>query len=511
MPHEPLPVRFLPFPVRSVPFPAVLLDRAMPALTDTEWRLLCVIVRQTLGWQQPSQASGEGAGSTGTGRKERDWLTQAQLAARTGRSSKPLSRAISGLVAKGFIQVLTGQGRALDTAQERRRYPDKHWYRLHPQWIASLAGEEAEAGQSGNAASNTSGESPHASPISSADTPSVAAYGLSPHHEHNPRRELAPDEACGLNPSEACGLWPVEKVHTTKESSNKRNILSPGSSVRETLTGSLTEETDDRVLLSGETPHAETPHAHGPEMSAGLSLASESQRQPEAAPAEPGYLRQLVKDDSVDYADVCRFLLNYRDGYGTVFPQQEPPSVTWEREGRIVAGLLRRHSYAHLIRLLNRFLSHPDPRKRGYSLAAFAAAMNGLLAHEQKEHTKKENQKMHSEPPGTARRHPSADGEYPIRLWQEKDVVRIHGSSGMATRPAGDAAGNKFPEGSQVPARESIAANAADGCAGPRWAWNEAVARWQQGGGGWQRHPQLLPAGQPPFGRPDDKDKGISG
>ena len=33
-------------------FPNVLLDQVMPSLRDTEWRLLCVIVRQTVGWNR---------------------------------------------------------------------------------------------------------------------------------------------------------------------------------------------------------------------------------------------------------------------------------------------------------------------------------------------------------------------------------------------------------------------------------------------------------------------------
>lgn len=36
-----------------IPFPRVLVDEVMPDLTDTEWRVLTVIVRQTIGWQSP--------------------------------------------------------------------------------------------------------------------------------------------------------------------------------------------------------------------------------------------------------------------------------------------------------------------------------------------------------------------------------------------------------------------------------------------------------------------------
>jgi len=60
-----------------VPFPSALLDEWLPRLKDTEWRLLCVVVRQTLGWKN------------GKGRKRRDWMSQSQLMKRTGRYGLP--------------------------------------------------------------------------------------------------------------------------------------------------------------------------------------------------------------------------------------------------------------------------------------------------------------------------------------------------------------------------------------------------------------------------------------
>jgi hypothetical protein len=53
-----------------VPVPAFYLDRAMPVLTDTELRVLLVVIRQTLGW-----AAGGQAGN----RKERDWISLRQF------------------------------------------------------------------------------------------------------------------------------------------------------------------------------------------------------------------------------------------------------------------------------------------------------------------------------------------------------------------------------------------------------------------------------------------------
>ena len=116
------------FPARTTPFPSHLLDDVMPLLSDTEWRLLCVVVRQTLGWED-----GQG------GRKREDWLTQSQLKARTGRASEAISRAIDGLAQKGLIQVCSEAGDVLATPQERQRCPGRLLFGLAPQALDTPA------------------------------------------------------------------------------------------------------------------------------------------------------------------------------------------------------------------------------------------------------------------------------------------------------------------------------------------------------------------------------------
>lgn len=117
--------------VPVTPFPSRLLDEAMPVLSDTEWRVLCVVVRQTLGW-----SDGKG------GRKGQDWLTQSQLKARTGRASEAVSRAIDGLVRKGWLAVMSEEGDMLATPQERRSNAGRLLFGLPP--------ETAKIGQSGS-------------------------------------------------------------------------------------------------------------------------------------------------------------------------------------------------------------------------------------------------------------------------------------------------------------------------------------------------------------------------
>jgi len=112
---------FAAFPGGMTPVPNGLLDRVMPTLRDTELRILLVVVRQTLGWQDgPDPAQ----------RKEKDWLTQGQLMRRTGRASGAVSRAVDALVRAGLIDVLDRAGNLLKTPAERRRQLGRLYYRL---------------------------------------------------------------------------------------------------------------------------------------------------------------------------------------------------------------------------------------------------------------------------------------------------------------------------------------------------------------------------------------------
>jgi len=90
----------------------------MPTLKDTEWRLLCVIVRQTFGWQVDGR------------RKQRDWLTQSQLMVKTGRNNQAISRALDQLVRQGLVAVQDQGGQLLLSAAERRRYCGRLYYGL---------------------------------------------------------------------------------------------------------------------------------------------------------------------------------------------------------------------------------------------------------------------------------------------------------------------------------------------------------------------------------------------
>lgn len=107
-------------PVPFVPVPTRLIDEVMPTLGDTEWRILCVVTRATLGWRE------------GAGRKRRDWITHAQLKRRTGRAGEAVSRAVQSLVRRGCLIVSDESGVVLPTPDVRRRSGGRLYYQLSP-------------------------------------------------------------------------------------------------------------------------------------------------------------------------------------------------------------------------------------------------------------------------------------------------------------------------------------------------------------------------------------------
>lgn len=102
------------------PVPNTLFDELLPALKDTELRVLLVVLRATVGW----------ADTTGNGRKRRDWISSREMQKRTGRGSEAISAAIAALVDIRLLVVEDGEGHILRSAEERRRCLSKLFYRL---------------------------------------------------------------------------------------------------------------------------------------------------------------------------------------------------------------------------------------------------------------------------------------------------------------------------------------------------------------------------------------------
>ena len=108
------------------PFPNKLIDEVMPTLRDTEWRVLCVIVRSTLGWRMPDRS-----------RKQSDRISHRQLMRRTGRQSEAVSRAIARLVCAGLITVIDAEGDVIGTPRARQRHRGRIFYEVS----AAVVGE----------------------------------------------------------------------------------------------------------------------------------------------------------------------------------------------------------------------------------------------------------------------------------------------------------------------------------------------------------------------------------
>lgn len=101
--------------------PNLFIDRLMPLLKDTEWRVLCVIVRQTIGW----------LGTDGKA-KTSDWITRSQFMERTGRHSEAISEAITSLIDKRLIRASDETGHLLSQPSQRRNARGRIQYELHP-------------------------------------------------------------------------------------------------------------------------------------------------------------------------------------------------------------------------------------------------------------------------------------------------------------------------------------------------------------------------------------------
>ena len=134
--------------VGTTAVPNVVLDSVMPTLRDTELRILLIVVRQTIGWQD---------GLDPAKRKEKDWLTQSQLMRRSGRANGAVSHAVDALVRAKLIDVLDRWGMPLATPAERRRHLGHLYYRLHQN--TGSASNEVKPTKSEHAKAHTTKES----------------------------------------------------------------------------------------------------------------------------------------------------------------------------------------------------------------------------------------------------------------------------------------------------------------------------------------------------------------
>ncbi len=127
--HRPTPMGSKRFVLDqgSTLVPNSLLDSVMPRLRDTEWRVLCVVIRQTIGWMNPDGSP-----------KQSDWMSHSQLRRKTGRSSAAISLALEFLCRNNVLEITDSLARPLKRAYERRSHRGRLHFRLNP---AILSGE----------------------------------------------------------------------------------------------------------------------------------------------------------------------------------------------------------------------------------------------------------------------------------------------------------------------------------------------------------------------------------
>jgi len=106
--------------IKTTPVPNVVFDTYLKELKLAELKVLLIIIRQTLGWEDKR---------TKSERKETDWISNSQLVTKTGNSARAINDAIQGLTDKKLIDVISQSGEFLDTP-EKRRGQQKLYFRL---------------------------------------------------------------------------------------------------------------------------------------------------------------------------------------------------------------------------------------------------------------------------------------------------------------------------------------------------------------------------------------------
>ena len=101
--------------------PNILFDTHLRKLTESELKILLIVIRQTIGWYD--KATGK--------RKERDRITCSQFRLKTGLSKRSVTKTIQSLSVKKLIQVTDFAGKELCESIARKGKTHL-FYTLHP-------------------------------------------------------------------------------------------------------------------------------------------------------------------------------------------------------------------------------------------------------------------------------------------------------------------------------------------------------------------------------------------
>ncbi len=91
-------------------FPNTLVDTHLPNLTESEIKMILVIIRQTNGWIDKRTSL----------RKTRDRISHGQFMQKTGLCRKVISKTIKTLVQKDLISITDQYGNLLSNAVDRK-------------------------------------------------------------------------------------------------------------------------------------------------------------------------------------------------------------------------------------------------------------------------------------------------------------------------------------------------------------------------------------------------------
>lgn len=101
------------------PVPNPLFDHHLKSLSESEIKVLLIVIRQTWGWIDPQTRK----------RKQWDWITISQFQKKTGLSNKSVSKAIALLVKKNMVVTCDSTGYVL-TSPEERKHAKRIFYGL---------------------------------------------------------------------------------------------------------------------------------------------------------------------------------------------------------------------------------------------------------------------------------------------------------------------------------------------------------------------------------------------
>jgi hypothetical protein len=275
---------------RTTPVPNQILDEVMPRIGDTELRVLMVVVRSTLGWQE------------GARRKESDWLSHRQLQARTGRSSAVVSRAVDGLVKRGLIRITNEVGQELWGSQERSRSRGRLFYRL----ISDA--ESVDIQDELQSAEDSLGSASKTKALSAPDTieSSLTALEISATASETLPRKVRTTKETGTKEI-------LTKETQTKE--NKESDRKEGASFIPSLT-SKSEALPAHFLpvdLNHQKAHCRSPALQESEVQQGSNEAA-----------------TIDDDDSGEDSEVVGFICTFEGFYRKVRPSEAVPETSLE-------------------------------------------------------------------------------------------------------------------------------------------------------------------------------------